>query len=154
MNEIIINKEYRLYVLEGHETCCSDDPRLPYGSHPLAGGGMSSPQSSSMTIPHHIVVEKDACVNVVLLVMPGVSVDLKFDVELVGEGAQANIYGAYICAGHEKEKISVDMTPEAVVQDLAAFRFGQVGGGQQPDEIRLGAEGLLQCGQLLQNAGA
>ncbi len=109
MNEIIINKEYRLYVLEGHETCCSDDPRLPYGSHPLAGGGMSSPQSSSMTIPHHIVVEKDACVNVVLLVMPGVSVDLKFDVELVGEGAQANIYGAYICAGHEKVKISVDM---------------------------------------------
>ena len=85
MKEIIINKEYRLYVLEGHETCCS------------------------MTIPHHIVVEKDACVNVVLLVMPGVSVDLKFDVELVGEGAQANIYGAYICAGQEKVKIAVDM---------------------------------------------
>jgi Fe-S cluster assembly protein SufD len=111
MEEIIRDKEYRLYILDGHGTCCSDDPRpVPSAlTHPLRGGAMSSPQSSSMTIPQHIVVERDACVDMVLLVMPGVSCDVKLDVRLVGEGAQANIYGAYVCGGEEKVKISVDM---------------------------------------------
>ena len=81
MEEVIRNKEYRLYILDGH----------------------------AMTIPQHIVVERDACVDMVLLVMPGVSCDVKLDVRLVGEGAQANIYGAYVCGGEEKVKISVDM---------------------------------------------
>jgi Fe-S cluster assembly protein SufD len=89
MEEIIRNKEYRLYV--------------------LAGGGMSSPQSSSMTIPQNIVVERDAKLDMVLLVMPGVSCDVKLDVKLAGEGAEANIYGAYVCGGDERVKISVDM---------------------------------------------
>ena len=111
MEEIIRNKEYRLYILDGHGTCCSDDPRLAPSvlGHPLAGGGMSSPQSSSMTIPQHIVVEKDACIDMVLLVMPGVSCDVKLDVRLTGEGAEANIYGAYVCGSQERVKISVDM---------------------------------------------
>ena len=111
MEEIIRNKEYRLYILDGHGTCCSDDPRpVPSAlAHPLAEGGMSSPQSSPMTIPQHIVVERDACVDMVLLVLPGVSCDVKLDVRLAGEGAEANIYGAYVCGGEEKVKISVDM---------------------------------------------
>ena len=111
MEEIIRNKEYRLYVLDGHGTCCSDDPRLAPSvlSHPLAGGGMSSPQSSSMTIPQNIVVERDSKLDMVLLVMPGVSCDIKLDVKLAGEGAEANIYGAYVCGGDERVKISVDM---------------------------------------------
>ena len=111
MEEIIRNKEYRLYVLDGHGTCCSDDPRLAPSvlSHPLAGGGMSSPHSSSMTIPQNIVVERDAKLDMVLLVMPGVSCDIKLDVKLAGEGAEANIYGAYVCGGDEKVKIAVDM---------------------------------------------
>ena len=111
MEEIIRNKEYRLYILDGHGTCCSDDPRpVPSAlTHPLRGGAMSSPQSSSMTIPQHIVVERDACIDMVLLVMPGVSCDVKLDVKLAGEGAEANIYGAYVCGGDERVKISVDM---------------------------------------------
>ncbi|MBR5104158.1 MAG: SufD family Fe-S cluster assembly protein [Bacteroidales bacterium] len=88
MEEIIRNKEYRLYIL---------------------GDVMLSPQSSSMTIPQHIVVERDACVDMVLLVLPGVNCDLKLDVRLAGEGAEANIYGAYVCGGEEKVNISVDM---------------------------------------------
>ena len=111
MEEIIRNKEYRLYILDGHGTCCSDDPRpVPSAlTHPLRGGAMSSPQSSSITIPQHIVVERDACVDMVLLVMPGVSCDVKLDVRLAGEGAEANIYGAYVCGSQERVKISVDM---------------------------------------------
>lgn len=72
-------------------------------------GGMSSPQSSTTTIPQHIVVERDARVDVVVLVFPGISADVKLDVRLVGEGAEANVYGAYVCGGEEKVKIAVDM---------------------------------------------
>lgn len=106
-----------IIVYDGLGTCCSDDPRLPYGGHPIAGG-MSYSQSSfqylssreiSDQLFQNIVVDRDASETLVVVVMPGVSVDLKFNVELVGEGAQANIYGAYICAGQEKVKIAVDM---------------------------------------------
>ena len=62
-----------------------------------------------MTIPQNIVVERDAKLDMVLLVMPGVSCDVKLDVKLDGEGAEANIYGAYVCGGDERVKISVDM---------------------------------------------
>lgn len=73
--------------------------------------GMSSPQSShyDQELPQQIVVEGDARVDVVVLVFPGVSADVKLDVHLVGEGAEANIYGAYVCGGDEKVKIAVDM---------------------------------------------
>jgi len=47
--------------------------------------------------------------DMVLLVMPGVSGDVKLDVRLSGEGAEANVYGAYVCGGEEKVKIAVDM---------------------------------------------
>ena len=47
--------------------------------------------------------------DMILLVYPGVSTDIALNVELQGEGAQANIYGAYVCGGDEKVKISVDM---------------------------------------------
>ena len=107
------DKVHRIYVLDGHRTCCSDDPRLAPKvlSHPLAGGGMSSPQSShyDQELPQQIVVEGDARVDVVVLVFPGVSADIKLDVHLVGEGAEANVYGAYVCGGEEKVKIAVDM---------------------------------------------
>ena len=47
--------------------------------------------------------------DMVVLVMPGVSCDVKLDVRLSGEGAEANVYGAYVCGGEEKVKIAVDM---------------------------------------------
>ena len=47
--------------------------------------------------------------DMVLLVYPGVSCDIRLDVILAGEGAEANIYGAYVCGGEEKLNIAVDM---------------------------------------------
>ena len=74
---------------------------------------MSSPQSNPFDceayVPQHIVVEGNAKVDMVLLVMPGTSCDIRLDVRLVGEGAEANLYGAYVCGGEEKVKIAVDM---------------------------------------------
>ena len=45
----------------------------------------------------------------VLLVYPGVSCEVKMDVRLLGEGAEANLYGVYVCGGSEKVRISVEM---------------------------------------------
>ena len=56
-----------------------------------------------------IDVQAGKRIDMVLLVMPGVSCDIKLDVRLVGEGAEANVYGAYVCGGDEKVKIAVDM---------------------------------------------
>ena len=47
--------------------------------------------------------------DMVLLMFPGVSCDIRLDVRLAGEGAEANVYGAYVCGGEEKVKIAVDM---------------------------------------------
>ena len=47
--------------------------------------------------------------DMILLVYPGVSTDIALNVELKGEGAQANIYGAYVCGADERVKIAVDM---------------------------------------------
>ena len=47
--------------------------------------------------------------DMVLLMFPGVSCDIRLDVRLTGEGAEANVYGAYVCGGDEKVKIAVDM---------------------------------------------
>ena len=57
----------------------------------------------------NIEVQSGQRSDMVLLVYPGVSCDIKLDVTLAGEGAEANIYGAYVCGGDEKVKISVDM---------------------------------------------
>lgn len=64
---------------------------------------------SQVEMPHSLVVERDAKADIVLVVMPGVSCDVKIAVDLVGEGAEANLYGAYLCGKDEKVKISVDM---------------------------------------------
>ena len=61
------------------------------------------------SFPESIVVERDAKVEVVVLAMPGVSCDLKMDVRLAGEGAEANIFGAYVCGDQETVRIAVDM---------------------------------------------
>lgn len=56
-----------------------------------------------------IRVEAGQRTDMVLVVMPGISCDVALDVTLAGEGAEANIYGAYVCGGEEKVRIAVDM---------------------------------------------
>lgn len=57
----------------------------------------------------NIEVQSGHRADMVLLVYPGTSCDVKIDVRLDGEGAAANVYGVYVCGGNEKVKISVDM---------------------------------------------
>lgn len=64
---------------------------------------------SGDALTRDIEVQSGQRKDMVLLVYPGVSCDVKLDVRLSGEGAEANIYGAYICGDDEKVKIFVDM---------------------------------------------
>ena len=56
-----------------------------------------------------VEVQSGEKAEMVLLVLPGVSCDIKLDVKLAGEGSEANVYGAYVCGGSERVKIAVDM---------------------------------------------
>ena len=56
-----------------------------------------------------VEVQSGEKAEMILLVLPGVSCDIRLDVKLAGEGSEANVYGAYICGGEEKVNIAVDM---------------------------------------------
>ena len=47
--------------------------------------------------------------DLLLLVMPGVDCDIRLDIHLNGEGAEANLYGAYVCSEDQRVNIAVDM---------------------------------------------
>ena len=81
----------------------------------------------------NLEVQSGQKTDMVLLVMPGVSCDVKLDVRLVGEGAQANIYGAYVCGGEEKVKISVDMHHDLPHCNSRQLFKGIVGGTSRVD---------------------
>ncbi len=72
-------------------------------------------------------------VDMVLLVYPGVSCDVRLDVRLSGEGAEANIYGAYVCGGQEKVKISVDMYHDVPHCNSRQLFKGIAGGASRVD---------------------
>lgn len=71
--------------------------------------------------------------DVVILVMPGASIDMKFDIKLQGEGAEANIYGAYVCGGEERVKIAVVMHHEVAHCNSRQLFKGIAGGVSKVD---------------------
>ena len=80
-----------------------------------------------------IRVEAGQRTDLVLAVMPGVSCDVALDVTLAGEGAEGNIYGAYICGGEEKVKIGVDMHHDAPHCNSRQLFKGIAGGNSRVD---------------------
>ena len=104
-----------VYSLDGRSGCCSDDPLV------------------SRAIPQNIVVERGAKVEIVVLIMPGMSCDLKMDVTLAGEGAEANLYGAYVCGGDEKVRIAVDMHHDVPHCNSRQLFKGIAGGSSRVD---------------------
>ena len=71
--------------------------------------------------------------DMVLLVMPGVSCDVRLDVRLAGEGAEANIYGAYVSGSDEKVRISVDMNHDLPHCNSRQLFKGIAGGTSRVD---------------------
>ena len=112
---------HKVYVYGGLDACCSEGPRPADASQPQTG------------FPRNIVVERDARVDVVVLILPGASCDLHMDVELQGEGAEANVYGAYVCGADERVKIAVDMHHKVPHCNSRQLFKGIAGGSSRVD---------------------
>ena len=111
----------KVSVYGGLDACCSEGPRPADASQPQTG------------FPRNIVVERDARVDVVVLILPGASCDLHMDVELQGEGAEANVYGAYVCGADERVKIAVDMHHKVPHCNSRQLFKGIAGGSSRVD---------------------
>ena len=88
---------------------------------------------SEGSLARSIEVQSGQRTDMVLLVYPGVSCDIRLDVRLVGEGAEANIYGAYVCGSNEKVKISVDMRHDVPHCNSRQLFKGIAGGDSRVD---------------------
>lgn len=57
----------------------------------------------------NVIVGAGAKVNIVVVIMPGTSIDLPLAVDIVGEGADVNVSGLYLCGGDEKVGIRTEV---------------------------------------------
>ena len=112
---------HKVYVYGGQGACCCEDPRL---------ADTNTPQAD---LPRNIVVERGARVDIVVLILPGASCDLHMNVELKGEGAEANVYGAYVCGADERVKIAVDMHHDVPYCNSRQLFKGIAGGSSRVD---------------------
>lgn len=88
---------------------------------------------SEGSLARNIEVRSGQRTDMVLLVYPGVSCDIRLDVRLAGEGAEANIYGAYVCGGNEKVRISVDIHHDVPYCNSRQLFKGIAGGSSRVD---------------------
>ena len=134
MEEMIIKSNdivHKVYVLGCEPAECPESASQETGDMLRLNSGHSAGQCTC--IPQSIVVERDAKVDVVVLIMPGTDCDVKMDVHLVGEGAEANIYGAYVCGADERVKIAVDMHHEVPYCNSRQLFKGIAGGSSRVD---------------------
>ena len=80
-----------------------------------------------------VEVQSGQRTDMVLLVFPGVSCDVKLNVHLLGDGAQANLYGAYVCGGEEKVRLAVDMFHKVPHCNSRQLFKGVAGGNSRVD---------------------
>ena len=76
----------------------------------------------------NIVVGGDARLDIVIVVLPGISADVRIAVDIVGQHSEVNISGLYLCNADERLSIRTDLrhrVPECVSTQL----FNGVAGG-------------------------
>ena len=67
-------------------------------------------RDSSCGLPmEHLVLEAGSRADVTVVVMPGVSCDIRLAVDIAGENAYCSVKGIYLCPDSEKVHIAVDM---------------------------------------------
>lgn len=64
-------------------------------------------------VPQKIVLDRGDTLDMVLVVLPGVSTDVSVSVDLVGAGASAEIYGLYLCTGDQQVRIRTEIRHES-----------------------------------------
>lgn len=57
----------------------------------------------------NVIVGAGAKLNLVILVLPGISVDLPLAIDLIGEGSDVNVSGLYLCGSEEKVQIRAEV---------------------------------------------
>ncbi len=139
MNDIIVKSNdvvREIYICGQHTACHAErsEASVKYRSFADAQDDRGVPDDKvAQDDSLRIVVERDARVDVVVLIMPGVSEDLRLNVDLVGEGAEANIYGAYVCGADERVKIAVDMHHKVPHCNSRQLFKGIAGGSSRVD---------------------
>ena len=67
-------------------------------------------RDSSCELPmEHLVLEAGSRADVTVIVMPGVSCDIRLAVDIAGENADCSVKGIYLCPDNEKVHVAVDM---------------------------------------------
>ena len=84
-------------------------------------------------LSRELQVQSGQKTDLILVVYPGVSCDIKLDISLKGEGAEANVYGAYVCGNDEKVKISVDVHHDVPHCNSRQLFKGIAGGSSRVD---------------------
>ena len=98
---------YKVYVVGEKGTVCPEEQRLD--------------------------LERGARAEILVLVLPGSDCELKMEVRLRGEGAEANLYGAYVCGADEKVKLAVDMYHDVPHCNSRQLFKGIAGGSSHVD---------------------
>lgn len=90
------------------------------------------PDAGSGQVPElpfsNIVVGGDARLDIVIVVLPGISADVRIAVDIVGPHSEVNISGLYLCNADERLSIRTDLrhrVPECISTQL----FNGVAGG-------------------------
>ncbi len=84
-------------------------------------------------VPKRFVLEGRAKLDIVIAILPGMSCDIDLDIFLEGEGAEANVFGAYLCGENEKVNIYINMHHKVPHCNSRQLFKGVVGGAAKVD---------------------
>ena len=84
-------------------------------------------------VPKQFILERGARADIVIILLPGMSADINIDILLEGEGAEANIYGAYLCGEDERVNITLNMHHKVAHCNSKQLFKGVVGGKAKVD---------------------
>lgn len=84
-------------------------------------------------VPKNFILEEGARVDIIIVLLPGMSSELNLDIFLEGKGAEANIYGAYLCGENEDVKIRLNMHHKVAHCNSKQLFKGVVGGKAKVD---------------------
>lgn len=92
-----------------------------------------SPSSPDFSLPREYTVAAGEELSLVVVVLPGVSMDLPLDFTITGEGASVELDALYLCAGSEKVALKVNMNHVSGGSTSNQVIRGVVGGNARTD---------------------
>ena len=91
-------------------------------------------EASVTSLPvEHLVLGAGSRADITIVVMPGVSCDVRLTVDMEGVNAGWSIQGIYLCPGKEKVRIAVDMNHRVPLCSSRQLFKGIAGGSSKVD---------------------